>query len=221
MTNHGHTRTPFLAGLALLFMVHLVSCGISMIPIKDAWYTQHYIIMQDFERGAFRTLSDAGRLAFRDLFWKYRSPDAKAVFAARLDYVMKNYWKENSRQPWNTDRSRVFLLHGSPAAIDYDQNVSWAVSALPGGGGAAVTSDRSNEDLQANRAEIWTYQFDRYLVKYGFVFFVGSSSWRAAMPPAAGSQYRGEFEDYSRNVTFAITDIQRYKQEIAGLEKKK
>jgi hypothetical protein len=41
------------------------------------------------------------------------------------------------------------------------------------------------------------------------------------MPPAAGSQYRGEFEDHSRNVTFAITDIQRYKQEIAGLEKKK
>jgi GWxTD domain-containing protein len=220
MTNKMDKKTISATGATLLIVLGLASCGISMMPTKDVWFTQHYIIMQDFERDAYRTLSEPGKMAFQDLFWKYRSPDSKAAFAARLDYVTKNYWKENSRQPWNTDRSRIFLLHGSPAAIDYDQNVSWAMTVLPGGSGA-VASDRSAEDLQANRAEIWTYQFDKYLIKYGFVFVVGSSSWKAAMPPTAGNQYRGEFEDYSRKVVFAVTDLAGYKQEIAGLEKKK
>ncbi|MCK7540036.1 MAG: hypothetical protein MZV63_58575 [Marinilabiliales bacterium] len=30
------------------------------IPKKDAWYTQHYVIMQDFEKKAYRKLSERG-----------------------------------------------------------------------------------------------------------------------------------------------------------------
>ena len=176
--------------------------------------------MQDFERKAYRALSVDGRKAFQELFWAARTSDARATFQARLEYVTKNYWKENSQQPWNTDRSRIYLLNGYPAAIDYDQNVSWALTALPTGQGGAVATDRSNEDIGANRAEIWTYPYSRFFIKYGFLF-VSPNSWRSATPPAAGTQYREQFEDFSRDVTFGIVDLEKYKQDLAGLDKKK
>jgi GWxTD domain-containing protein len=212
-------KNIYSVGAAILLVMMLASCGISLIPTKDVWFTQHYIIMQDFERNAYRTLSDAGRLGFQELFWKYRTAQAKEMYQGRLEYVKKNFWKENSSQPWNTDRSRVFLLNGSPVAIDYDQNVSWGSVNLPGQAGAAGT-DRSNEDVQANRAEIWTYQFRQSFVKYAFVF-VTPNSWKTTAMPASGNQYRGELEDSSRNVDFGISDLTAYQQELAVLEKKK
>ena len=38
------------------------------IPKKDVWYTQHYMILQDFERKLYRDLSEEGRKGFQDLF---------------------------------------------------------------------------------------------------------------------------------------------------------
>jgi GWxTD domain-containing protein len=209
---------PSLAGL-LLVVCLLSSCGVSLMPTKDVWFTQHYYIMQDFERQAYRTLSETGRQGFQELFWKYRSDDARKLFEERLQFVQTNFKKENSQQPWNTDRARVYLLNGSPASIDYDQNVDFAMTILPGQS-RSVSTDRSNEDIQANRAEIWTYPYDKYLIKYVFVF-VQPSTWRMVQTSLTNNRYLGEFDDAGKIEGFKITDLEAYKQEIGRLEKRK
>lgn len=206
------------AGTAFLIALLGAACGISSMPSKDVWYTQHYIIMQDFERAAYRTLSEPGKAAFQELFWKVRAPNVREVFAARLEYVKKNFWKENSRQPWNTDRARVYLLNGDPAAIDYDQNVNFASTNLPGDMTGAT--DRSREDLGANRAEIWTYMYDKNFVKYYFVFNQ-PNQWRMYSAQSAANRYLGELETYSREVVFGVENIPQYQEAINALEKKK
>jgi GWxTD domain-containing protein len=214
--SNGNSR-KILVALGAIFMsvLSLPGRSVGAIPKKDAWYTQHYVIMQDFERKAYRTLSVDGRTAFQKLFWAVRTSDARAKFQARLDYVTKNYWKENSKQPWNTDRSRVYLLNGSPVAIDYDQNVSWA-GALPGQ--MAAPTNRSNEDVAADRAEVWTYSYDKYLIRYTFAF-VQPYQWKITQ--TTGSRYLGELENSNKNMTFGITDLEKYKQDLDGLQKMK
>jgi len=211
-----------IAGLlaaALFAVLGFAACGISLMPTKDAWFTQHYIIMQDFERDAYRTLSPAGRLGFQDLFWKYRSAQSRAEFEARLEYVKKNYWKENSQQPWNTDRSRTYLLNGSPANIDIDQNNSWPTLGMPAS--AMVTTNRENEDVAANRAEVWTYSYEKYLIQYIFAFVQPYQWKRIQTTTTEGNRYLGEMETYNKTVTFGIGNIQAYKQALSGLEKTK
>jgi len=200
--------------LSILAIFTLTTRVVSAIPKKDAWYTQHYIIMQDFERKAYRALSENGRKAFQELFWAARTTQARANYQTRMDYVMKNFWKENARQPWNTDRSRVYLLNGSPASIEVDQNVDWA---MVGGGQVAQATSRSNEDLGANRAELWIYSFGQNYIRYIFVF-AQPNSWKIS---PTGNRYLGELEDYSKTIVFGITDVEKYKQDLAGLNKKK
>lgn len=208
--------------VSVLALLALAAPATSGIPKKDTWYTQHYFIMQDFERKAYRALSVENRKLFQDLFWAGRTAEAKAKFQARLEYVIKNYWQENSKQPWNTDRARIYLLNGSPVSIDYDQNNSWSLTALPSSmtGASSTGTDRTNEDVAANRAEVWTYQFDRYLIKYGFVF-VTPNSWKVAPSQATGTQYREQLEDYSRTQTFGVVDPVKYRQALDELLKLK
>lgn len=66
MAHRSHARKSFhAAAVALLTIVFLASCGVNLMPTKDVWYAQHYSIMQDFERSAYRTLSEAGKKSFR------------------------------------------------------------------------------------------------------------------------------------------------------------
>jgi GWxTD domain-containing protein len=206
-------------GATLLFLLAILTLparGVSAMPKKDAWFTQHYIIMQDFERKAYRTLSVDGKKAFQELFWAARTSEARAKFQVRLEYVKKNFWKENTRQPWNTDRSRVYLLNGSPASIDVDQNVDFASVVLPSQ--TVQATSRSNEDVGANRAEVWVYPYDNYFIKYTFAF-VQPYQWKITQ--TTGNRYLGNFENYNKNVTFGIADLEKYKQDLAGLDKKK
>lgn len=206
-------------GATLLFILAILTLparGVSAMPKKDAWFTQHYIIMQDFERKAYRTLSVDGKKAFQELFWAARTSEARAKFQVRLEYVKKNFWKENTRQPWNTDRSRVYLLNGSPASIDVDQNVDFASVVLPGQ--TVQATSRSNEDVGANRAEVWVYPYDNYFIKYTFAF-VQPYQWKITQ--TTGNRYLGDFENYNKNVTFGIADLEKYKQDLAALDKKK
>jgi GWxTD domain-containing protein len=186
------------------------------IPKKDAWYTQHYIIMQDFERKLYRDLTVEGRKAFQERFWAARTSEAKAKFQSRLDYVLLNFKTENRKQPWNTDRGRTYLLNGSPASVDYDQNTSWAMTIMPSQMSEATS--RSNEDLGANRAEIWVYPYDTFFVKYTFAF-VQPNQWRRTQ--TTGNRYLGELEDFNKTVTFGIVDEAAYKQALDDLAKKK
>ena len=208
-------RTSCALGAILISVLAFAGRASAAIPKKDAWYTQHYIIMQDFERKAYRALSAEGRKAFQELFWAARTQEARAKYQTRLEYVNKTFWKENSKQPWNTDRSRVYLLNGSPASIEYDQNVSWS-GPMPGQ--IAAATSRNNEDVAADRAELWIYPYDKYFIRYTFVF-VTPNSWRITQ--TTGSRYLGELEEFNKNVTFGIVDIERYKQDLAGLDKAK
>jgi len=218
MIHCGFTRKSLQAAAGTLLAIGtLASCNVNMMPTKDVWYTQHYYIMQDFERSAYRTLSEAGKKEFQDLFWAARDPNSKAIFQERLSFVMNAFKRENARQPWNTDRARIYLLNGPPAAIDIDQNTSWGTQI-----GQPVTRavDRSNEDVQANRAELWTYSFQKQYIRYAFTF-AAPNEWKMSPAVISGSTYIGELENYSKTVVFGIRDLERYKQDLEALEKKK
>jgi GWxTD domain-containing protein len=187
------------------------------MPTKDSWYTQHYFIMQDFERTVYRTLSEAGKKEFQNLFWAARDPDSRKLFQERLNYIMNAYKRENARQPWNTDRGRIYLLNGPPASIDIDQNTDWGTKI---GQPANVAVDRSNEDVQAYRAEVWTYSFQKQYIKYFFTF-IAPNEWKMSPALVAGNKFIGELETYNRMVIFGIRDLETYKQDLGTLEKKK
>jgi hypothetical protein len=52
--NHGNMPRTFLAlGAIFLTVLAAAGCGINTMPTKDVWFTQHYIIMQDFEQREF------------------------------------------------------------------------------------------------------------------------------------------------------------------------
>jgi GWxTD domain-containing protein len=205
------------ATYVLLALVLLASCGVNTMPTKDVWYGQHYSIMQDFERTVYRTLSETGKKEFQDLFWAARDPASRAIFQERLSYIMNAYKMENSRQPWNTDRGRIYLLNGPPAAIDVDQNTDWGAQFKQSTNYAA---DRNNEDVQAYRAEVWTYSIQKQYVKYSFTF-VAPNEWKMSPAAVAGNKYIGELENYNKMVTFGIRNPETYKQDLEALEKKK
>lgn len=186
------------------------------IPKKDTWYTQHYVIMQDFERKLYRGLSEEGRQGFRELFWASRTAEARGKFLDRMEYVGKNFKPENRNQPWNTDRGRVYLLNGAPASVDYDQNVSFNTAMLPGQ--VASGASRSSEDLGANRAEIWVYPYDQYFIKYTFAF-IQPNQWRITQ--TTGNRYLGDLETFNKTVTFGIVDEAAYKEALGKLDRKR
>jgi GWxTD domain-containing protein len=173
------------------------ACGLSMLPSKDSWYAQHYFVMQDFERKIYGDLTDAGRLEFQKLFWSMRTPNQKIEFDRRIAYCNDAFRRENFKQPWNTDRARVYLLNGSPASIDYVQNNDWVSQGATGGRGVSSTNERLGEDIQANTMEAWAYPYNQYIVVYGFTF-QPPNKWKAAQMTAAGSRYIGELEQRNK-----------------------
>jgi GWxTD domain-containing protein len=202
---------------AIAFSVLAGAAAVSAaIPTKDVWYTQHYMIMQDFERKLYRDLSEEGRKGFQELFWAARTGEARAKFKARMEFVTKNYMTENRKQPWNTDRGRTYLLNGPPASIDYDQNINFASTMMPGQ--VADPASRSGEDLGGNRAEVWIYPYDQFFIKYTF-YFVQPNQWRITQ--TTGSRYLGDLENSNKTVTFGIVDEVKYKADLALLDKKK
>jgi len=203
------------AGL-ILFSLPAVAASLgAALPKNDTWYTQHYVIMRDFERKLYRDLSEEGRKAFQDLFWDNRTAEARGKFETRLAFVIQNYRKENSKQPWNTDRGRTYLLNGSPASIDYDQNVNFG-TLMPGQ--VADSASRSAEDVGGTRAEVWVYSYDKYFIRYTFAF-VQPSQWRITQ--TTGNRYLGELETFNKSVTFGVVDDEAYKRTLDGLGRKK
>jgi GWxTD domain-containing protein len=207
--------------LAVLFAAAVLTAGCSagLMPTKDAWYTQHYYIMQKFEQDAYRKLSDAAKPQFQALFWEARSPEAKKLFDSRMEFILKTFGKENRSQPWNTDRSRVYLLNGSPANIDYKQNTAWAtqVGAAAGnvGGTGAAGTERSGEDVQAMTAEVWTYPHKDHLIEYTFNF-AQPNEWRMQIRTDQ-NRYLGELELYNRQTVFGPMNTADYQAKVEAL----
>ncbi len=208
-------------GALILSFLLLGACGVRLLPSKDVWYMQNYIIMQDFERAAYKDLSPEAKVKFQSLFWEARSPEAKREYTKRMDFVMKTYKRENSSQPWNTDRARIYLLNGSPASIEYKQTDNWAMKVKEGageGGMTGITDQRDTEDIQARTAEVWTYNFGNQFVYYAFSFSA-PKRWKLDQGAFAGNRYLGELENWSREKIYNIIDIDRYKKELDDLKK--
>ena len=206
-----------IAACVLAALAVAAACGVNTMPSKDPWFAQHYIIMQDFERQAYREMSAPARLEFQTLFWSARDPDSKAEFDKRMAYILKTYKRDNSRQPFNCDRARIYLLNGSPASIDYTQT-DWTTSVSQGVAKSGTgTTDRSNEDISATTAEVWTYPYDRFFVKYSFAFNP-PNEWRLIPTDFSGNRYLGALEIQSKEQTYGILDPDQYTKKVEELK---
>lgn len=199
-----------------LLVAAAAACGVSMLPSKDEWYARHYFIMQKFENDSYKAMTPEARLEFQQLFWAVRSPAVKKEFETRMAYINEEFKSENSKQPWNTDRARIYLLHGSPASRDYTTNENWNTSNPIGSGGMVSASDRSGEDIQARSLEVWNYPFGRFFVMYGFTFNP-PNKWKQANPTAATGRYLGQFELQDRVEVWGAQDEETYKRRLAEL----
>jgi len=208
---------------ALIGLMILASaCGINSLPSNDPWYAKHYYIMHDYERDTYKHLTPEGRLEFQKLFWEARQPIAKEQFESRLSYIEKVYKTENHTQPWNTDRARVYLLHGPPASIDYKQNTDWVMQAVEASGitGAQGGMDRSKEDIQANLAEIWVYPYKSFFVYYVFTFSP-PNTWKLNPSTFQNNRYLEQLENMNKDLAFPLKDEEDYKAKLSALPRKK
>lgn len=196
---------PFLA----ISLVFLVNCGVKLSPTGDSWFAKHYIIMQDWERDLYKSLSKEGRERFKQLFWQYRSPKAQELFENRLKVIDVQFKKENYSQPWNTDRGRIFLLNGSPAHIDYTDSTRWYVS-----GDYPL---RQEEDIQSRMIEVWKYSYEGGVVEYYFVFYP-PSEWRLDST-VYKNPFLKQFEEKNKDKYFGVVNKEKYEKELGELKK--
>ena len=210
------SKRVFIVAAAAVTIIFLAGCGMNLVPSKDSWYMQHYIIMQDFEREAYKDLSDEGKLQFQDLFWRFRPAESKQIFDQRMAFAVKQFRRENSSQPWNTDRARIYLLNGNPQSVDYKQTDNWQMSAREGSGQGGIT-ERDNEDIQARTAEVWTYQYNDQYILYHFSFD-RPKNWKLDTGAFSGNRFLGTFEEENRNNTYPITNRKMYDQEMEKLK---
>ncbi len=82
----------------LSVLIFLSGCGASLVPSKDAWYAEHYYIMQKFEQDVYKKLSGPAKLQFRDLFWQARKQETRQLFDSRWP-TSTDLQKENRNQP--------------------------------------------------------------------------------------------------------------------------
>jgi len=200
----------------------LASCGINLIPSKDDWYAKHYYVMQDYEWQTYKALGLTAKLEFQKMFWTVRSIYAKDEFDKRVEYCLKNYKKENSRQPFNVDRAHIYILNGPPSQVMFAPNDAWATTrgtptSASGGQFSTGQSDRMNEDVSANSAEVWTYSVANRLVNYVFQFRT-PNEWQLQQSSADEGRYRGQLEMSNKNGFFAVEDVAAYKQKLEALK---
>lgn len=217
----GKKRMGTLLLLCFSFLC-LSACSMGLLPSKDPWYAKHYIIMQGFEWDTYKTLSPAAKTQFQELFWKVRDPQAQQIFMQRLKVATESFKRESASTPWNTDRGRIFLLHGKPAEVRYVENTDLggrtAISETARAElGAGRDVDRSKEDIGAMMSELWVFPYKGYLINYRFDFS-RPRQWKLS-PNMSESAYREEFESHSRVMTYRIIDVEKYKEQLEELKK--
>lgn len=206
--------TVWLLAALLAGIAGTAGCSAGLMPTRDAWYTQHYYLMQSYEQETYKKLSDAAKPQFQALFWEARSPEARKLFDSRMEFILKTFAKENRNQPWNTDRARVYLLNGSPANIDYKQT-AWTMKTALGGGTGVTGVDRTNEDVQAMTDEVWTFPSTDHIIEYTFSY-TQPNEWRLQIRPDQ-NRYLGEFELYNRQKVFGPLNPDEYRAKLEAL----
>jgi len=204
--------------IVIFLLLCLTACSIKLFPSKDEWYAKHFIVMQDFERKTYKKLSPAGKQKFQELFWTVRNPEAEIIFMGRLDYVIENFKKENHSHPWSTDRGRIYLLNGSPAEIRHLESIG---GVLVGSGRRRGTQvDLGKQDVGGRLFELWIYPVHPYIVyrvTYQFSFSP-PRQWKLDSQ-LSESTYIGELERYSREVTYEIIDVEKYREQLEELKR--
>jgi GWxTD domain-containing protein len=190
---------------------------LNALPKKDSWYAMHYFLMQDYERKVYRSLSANGKIEFQKVYWQFRSPAVKEEFDRRMAYIEPTFKNENSSQPWNTDRARIYLLNGRPAGVEQKQNDFWTGQVTLPGAQANVNQDRSGEDIQGRTLEVWSYNFERRVVMYAFSFSP-PNKWVQVQISASGGRYIQGLEQQSRVGTWGPTDEEAYKAKLDELK---
>ncbi len=200
-----------------LLIATTINCGPNMLPTKDAWYAMHYFIMQKFENDAYKAMTPEARLKFQELFWAVRSPAVKKEFDIRMEYINKEFKNENSSQPWNTDRARIYLLNGSPGSRDYTTDDRWGGNPAGRPTPEGLTDDRMGEDVQARTMEVWKFPIPGgFFALYGFAFN-RPNKWKQANPSTVDARYVGQLELRNRKEVWGAQDEGSYKKRIAEL----
>lgn len=204
--------------IVIFLLLCLTACSIKLFPSRDEWYAKHFIVMQDFEQKTYKELSPAGKQKFQEFFWTVRDPKAQAIFMSRLDYVIENFKKENQNHPWSTDRGRIYLLNGHPAEIHYYEGVG----GVPVGEGRrrGTPIDPGKQDVRGRFFELWVYPvfpYKIYRVTYQFSF-LPPRQWKLDTNMSE-STYIGELERYSREETFGIIDMEKYREQLEALKR--
>lgn len=200
----------------LLTIATAAACGANMLPSKDEWYARHYFIMQKYENEAYKAMTPEARLKFQELFWSARSAAAKKEFEARIAVINEQFKSENSKQPWNTDRARVYLLNGNPASRDYTTDDRWAGNPAGKPIPEGLTDDRTGEDIQARTMEVWKYPVGRFFATYGFTFSP-PNKWKQGSPSAEAGRYVGQLELKNRVEVWGPRNEEAYKKQLAEL----
>ncbi len=203
------SKLGYLLPLFFLSLLFFANCGAKLLPTGDVWFAKHYIIMQDWEKDLYKSLSKEDRIKFQQIFWQFRSPKAMELFQKRLNAIEVQFKKENYSQPWNTDRARIFLLNGSPAHISYKESASWY--AYEG------RLEKDNEDVQARMIEMWEYPFEGGVIKYEFSFNP-PNEWRLNST-VYKDPFLKEFERRNKENFFGIVQKDKYEKELEKLKK--
>ncbi len=209
------TRNLALVGLLAATALGAAGCAMNALPAHDNWYAQHYFLMQDYERSAYKDLAPAARQQFQALFWSSRAPAAKGEFDARMQFIQSQFKGENSGQPWNTDRARVYLLNGRPAGFERRVNDAWGTQINNAAGN--TSQERSGEDIQAATVEVWNYKYNQFVVSYAFTF-QAPNKWKQTQSSFGGSRYIGELETLNRTTVFGVGDEGAYKKALEELK---
>jgi GWxTD domain-containing protein len=198
----------------LLSLAVVVGCGVNLLPTKDEWFAVHYFIMQDFEKTIYLELASEDKLKFQTMFWEARTSEARQEFQKRLEYVNKAHKDENPSQPWNSDRSRIYLLNGPPAYIS--EVKGFDTNDYRGGDPDKkyTVVSRSGEDIMSMTAVVWQYQGKDRPIRYTFQH----ASPREYRLQSIG-QYEKELENFNKNTLYRIVDQEKYAAGLQSLKK--
>ncbi|MGC8891098.1 MAG: GWxTD domain-containing protein [Candidatus Saccharicenans sp.] len=127
----------YIKKLSILFLTGLVIVSLSFnlaaqVKEKDLpkkyqdWLKLVAYIITDQERDVFMKLTrDQDRDAFIDTFWKMRDPtpgtpenEYKEEIIKRFEYVNTFFHRGTSREGWQTDMGRIYMILGPPASIE-------------------------------------------------------------------------------------------------------
>jgi len=183
-------------GLALLCILVLSSCaGIrlerGLAPDLKAWYGTVSILMQTdvpadiagrtgvTESRYFLTLPYALQVGYREMFWKIRDFDTRAVFEGRRAFVGR-FMKSYKRSPM----AHLILLCGLPDDIElYSPSGSFI-------GSVGILDNKG----YANAVAIWSYYYKSTRVLCGFES--KGESWHPYPISAEMVNEQAKFERY-------------------------